>query len=50
MRKYQNSMWGYRRKVKKCKECGGTVWDYEAIGFLGAVKKCDRCGSDGSGL
>ena len=43
-KKWENSMWGYRRKKKKC-GCGGTVWEYEPVGFLGKVTKCDRCGS-----
>ena len=50
MSKWQNSMWGERRKIKKYKECGGQVWEYAPMGMLGSVKKCYRCGSDGSGL
>ena len=42
---YTKSAWGYRRKKGKCKKCGGTVWEYEAVGFLPKVTKCDRCGS-----
>jgi hypothetical protein len=43
--KWLNSKWGVRRKIGK-HDCGGTIWEYEAVGFLPKVKKCDRCGSD----
>jgi len=45
MVKYHKSPWGPRRKLKKCKECGGQVWEYAAAGFLPKVQKCDECGS-----
>jgi len=41
--RYSYSRWGYRRKLKIC-ACGGTVWEYEAVGFIPKIKKCDRCG------
>ena len=45
VKKYQDSMWGKRRKAGKCKGCKqGQVWEYEAVGFLSKAKKCDLCG------
>jgi len=44
MTEYKKSKWGERRKIKRCR-CGGTVWEYEAIGFLPKVRKCDFCGA-----
>jgi len=43
-KEYKKSKWGYRRKVRKC-SCGGTIWEYEEVGFLPKTRKCDRCGS-----
>jgi hypothetical protein len=42
---YKPSRWGYRRRIGK-HECGGTMWEYEATGFLPETTKCDRCGSE----
>jgi len=45
MKKWQNSIWGERRKKGKCKDCAiGQVYEYKNYGGSSTIK-CDFCGS-----
>jgi len=46
MSKFEKSIYGYRRKAGKCKDCGfGQVWEYEESGMIPKIKKCEVCGN-----